>query len=546
MTNKEPSSLGVLLVQLRAAAGLTQEQLAARAGLSPDAVAALERGKRRSPRAVTVELLANALELDAPARAKLVAAARGRDISEQGRAMPGVEQDTVRPARHSWWLESEPTPLVGRAHELDAIMRLLVSEGVRLLTLTGPAGVGKTRLALAAAAADQVAARFPDGVVVVDLAPVRDPPLVLHTIARTLGITDTGSPPLIERLRAFLHERAAMLLVLDNFEQVLPAAALLADVLAGCPGLRQLVTSRVPLQLRWEQTLRVAPLPILDPTAPLPPLVELTQVPAVALFLERVRARRPDYTLTETQAPLLVELVAQLDGLPLALELAAARLDVLSLPAIVARLGDRLRLLTSKAQDRQLFRCLGVFLGCVSLNAINVVARVVAGGTEEGDGDGGRVLAQLVSLADQSLLLPVRTADLSWQQGGTEDADDEEAVPVFGMLETVREYAWERLTAEGELESARRAHAHYALALAERAEVQLRGHDQRVWYLRLECELDNLRAALRWLLDQDDPAERQAGLQLAGALWRESLWRCPIPKRHRLMPGSRSHRPRTC
>ncbi len=176
--------------------------------------------------------------------------------------------------------------LVGRRAERETIRQRLVGDGVRLLTLIGPAGVGKTRLALAAAAllAEQSPTRFPDGVTLVDLAPIRDPSLVLPAIARALGLTDSGHPPLPERLRDVLHERAA-LLVLDNCEQVLPAGAALADLLAGCPGLALLVTSRVPLQLRWEQTVRIAPLPVPDLTSVLPPLDELAQVPAVALFV---------------------------------------------------------------------------------------------------------------------------------------------------------------------------------------------------------------------------------------------------------------------
>jgi predicted ATPase/DNA-binding CsgD family transcriptional regulator len=423
-------------------------------------------------------------------------------------------------------LRAQPTPLLGRVGELETIRQRLVADGVRLLTLTGPAGVGKTRLALAAAT--QVAEHFPDGVTLVDLAPVHDPLLVLSTMARALGLTDTGYPPLPERLRASLSERE-MLLILDNCEQVLPAAAQLADLLAACPGLRLLVTSRVPLRLRWERTLRVPPLPVPDLGAALPPPDELARVPSVALFVERAQAHRADFALTAAEAPLVAQLVAQLDGLPLALELAAARLDALSLPMIVRRLEDRLRLLRWDASDlperqrsleaavgwsyellsaaaQRLFRCLGVFVGRVALDAI---AAVVAD-----KGDERLTLDELVSLAEQSLVLPGRQDDM-------EGNDDPE--PAFTMLETVREYAWEQLAAQGELPDARARHAHYFLALAERADPQLRGRDQRAWFFRLEREHDNLRAALRWLLDQGDPAEREAALRLAGALG--DFWR---------------------
>jgi non-specific serine/threonine protein kinase len=580
MSSAEPPPFGALLRRGRAAAGLTQARLAARVGLSPAAVAALERGRRRAPRGATVVLLADALGLDGGARAELVAAARdgaAARATERSRVASGAAQGAPDgPRRPPWWLTGQPTPLVDRAQELELITRLLRDGGVRLLTLTGPAGVGKTRLALAAAAqvADD-ADRFPDGVALVDLAPVRDPASVLGAVARALGLLDAGSRPLPERLVDALAQRRRLLVVLDNFEQVLPAAALLADLLGAYPHLALLVTSRAPLQVRWEQTLRVAPLPVPDLREPLPPPEALLAVPSVALFVGRARARRPDFAYTARQAPLVARLAAQLDGLPLALELAAARLDVLSLPALARRLGDRLRLLSSEAPDRparqrsleaavgwsydllsaperRLFRCLGVFAGRVTLDAIDAVAAAVRGVGAAGraaDGgepaaareprDGGRTLRGLLSLAEKSLVLPMPTRPEGpdgppGQPGhaggppGAQEAEDDDAdedpEPAFGMLETVREYAWERLAAQGELAAARRSHARYFLALAERAEPILRGRDQRAWYRRLEREHDNLRAALRWLLDRDDrgdphtAAEGEAGLRLAAAL----------------------------
>jgi non-specific serine/threonine protein kinase len=446
--------------------------------------------------------------------------------------------------------------LIGRAQEVEAIERLLVVDGVRLLTLVGPAGVGKTRLALAAAGNDRVVERFSDGVTVVDLAPIRIPQDVLGAIARACGVTDTSPRPLGERLVASLQERVT-LVVLDNFEQVLSAAASLAELLAACPSLALLVTSRAPLQIRWEQTLRVAPLPVPDLSMPLPPLAELMAIPSVMLFLQRARARRASFALTEKQAPLLGHLVAQLDGLPLALELAAARLDVLSLLSLTRRLADRMQLLAVEAPDlperqqsleaavgwsydllsegeQRLFRCLGVFVGRVSLDAVAAVDRIVGVGEDEsgerkpGDRkETGRTLRQLLSLAEKSLLLPARPEELAGQQASAteleEFAESEDDEPTFGMLETVREYAWERLAAADELTVARRAHAYFYLALAEQADSHLRGPDQRIWWLRLEREQNNLRTALRWLLDQDDEAERAEGLRLAGALgW---FWR---------------------
>ena len=438
----------------------------------------------------------------------------------------------MRPA--SLQLPAQPTPLVGRTAELATIRRRLSDEGARLLTLTGPAGVGKARLALAAA--ERLTDHFPDGVTLVDLAPIRDPSLVLPAIGHAFGLIDTGQPPLPERLRDVLRERAALLLVLDNFEQVLPAGAALADLLASCPGLCLLVTSRVPLQLRWEQTLRIPPLAVPDLQAALPSPDALAQIPSVALFVERARARRADFILSERTAALVAELVVQLDGLPLALELAATRLDALPLSAIVRRLEDRLHLLASEALDlperqrsleaavgwsydllsepeRRLFSCLGVFVGQVTLDAIAAVVQAVGqesmtdAGGERGSGEERRILQRLAALAEKSLVLP-----------GQHDGEGDDPEPAFRVLETVREYAWEQLVAAGELEAARFAHAHYFLALAERAEPQLRERDQRAWFVRLEREQDNLRAALRWLLDQDDPVEREAGLRLAGSL----------------------------
>ncbi len=592
MAKQEPAPFGALLLRLRAAAGLTQEQLAARASLSPGAISALESGKRRTPRFATVELLATALALNGQQRQELVAAARSGDLGATEvepievspavvRAESGAEgAATHETRRHSWRSFAEPTPLVGRVRELDTIVRTLNAGDTRLLTLTGPPGVGKTRLAQEAVARVITdGERFPDEGLFVDLTPVRDPALALDSLATAVGLLDTSSRPVLERLVEVLQERRQVL-VLDNFEQVLPAAASLVDLLTACPGLALLVTSRVPLQLRWEQTLRVAPLPVPDlSVAPLPSLNALLAVPSVALFVSRARARRADFVLGEEEAPLVAQLVTQLDGLPLALELAAARLDVLPLPALARRLGDRLELLASQAPDlperqrsleaavgwsydlltepeQRLFRCLGVFVGRVGLDAISTVigtirapesaARDRAAPKVVEAGVGRGTLPQLLSLAEKSLLLPLpvrpetpkdldglyeqlsqtgqqRANERPSEAPGIEEGGDN-SEPAFAMLETVREYAWERLAADGELTAAQRAHAYYYLALAEQADPELHGSNQRVWHLRLEREHDNLRAALRWFLDQAESggsnaaAEREAGLRLAGAL----------------------------
>jgi predicted ATPase/transcriptional regulator with XRE-family HTH domain len=454
---------------------MTQEQLASRAGISPDAVAALERGKRNMPRATTVEMLATALALSEAEREELLSAVRQFPVPSQAPLAGAHTGESTLPHQAGSFGQlslAQPTPLVDRTEELGTIRTRLVAEGVRLLTLTGPAGVGKTRLALAAAI--EVADAFPDGIVWIDLAPVRDPQQVVPAIAQAFAIVGADTRPLRDRLVEYLRERT-VLLVLDNFEQVVSAASQVSDLLAAAPGLSALVTSRVPLHSRWEHILRIEPLPVPDLTA-LPSLDELMRIPAVELFVERARARRGDFVLTEARAPLVAQVVASLDGLPLALELAAARLDVLPLPALVSRLSNRLRLLEwaaydlperqrsleaavgwsydlLSAEEQRLFRHLGVLVGRASVEAIAAVL---------GEEDLQHVLDGLVSLAEKSLILRRRDEDVA-------EAENSVGEVAFDMLETVREYAQERLAASGELEVARRAHAHAFQSQAEQA-----------------------------------------------------------------------------
>jgi predicted ATPase/DNA-binding XRE family transcriptional regulator len=541
---------GALLLRYRTAAGLTQMQLAERAGLSHEAVAALERGRRRIPRASTVHLLAHALGLDADTRVRLLMAARGMEgqLERGGGAAVGSPSPVAHTAadlRVERGVAARER-LFGRAQEFETIDAWLVADGAPLITLTGPAGVGKTRLALEAAARLATNTdRFPGEAVFVDLAPVRDPSLVPSSLARAIGLLDVGTRPVLEYLIEALEGRR-LLALLDNFEHVLPAAAFLVQLLTACPGLVLLVTSRVPLQLRCERVLPVAPLPVPDPAEPLPPLDEFAAIPSVALFVERAQARQPDFRLTAQRAPVVASLVAQLDGLPLALELAAVRAAAMPLRAIADRLSDRLRLLRwdaadvperhrsleaavgwsyglLSAEDQSVFRCLGVFAGRVSLGAAAAVRRGVAGVTGPADQadrlDGESILEGLLSLAEQSLLLPVPPTDVGWPHAEGDEAKDVVAAePIFGLLETLREYAQGRLAAAGELTAARRAHANHFLAVAARADPLLRGGDQRAWYLRLERDHDNLRAALRWFLGREELAEREAGGRLAAAL----------------------------
>jgi predicted ATPase/DNA-binding CsgD family transcriptional regulator/transcriptional regulator with XRE-family HTH domain len=501
---------------------LTQERLAERASVSAKTVSDLECHPERTPRLETVTLLADALGLPPEQRARLFAAARpettlpaGPAAAEPSQSVPSdppASRLGSRSIADALFAQLQPTPLLGRATQLESLVGLMAQAGTRLLTLTGPAGVGKTRLALAAGA--RLVPTFADGIVFVDLAVVRDPALVLPTVARHLGLIDPGRSALLERQQESLAD-LAMLLILDNFEHVLPAAADLPPLIAAAGRTKVLITSRTPLHLRMERTFRVPPLALPDLNR-LPPLDELVQVPSVALFIERARAQRPDFQLTAEQALLVARLVAALDGLPLAIELAAARAEVLPLAVIVQRLQDRLRLLRWEAPDlpprqrsleatinwsydllpaagQRLFRHLGVFVGRVSLAAIRAVL---------GEEDEEQTLAGLVALAEWGLLLPM----------GEESGDPE---PSFRMLETTRDFAREQLAAQGELVAAQRAHAGYFLALAERAQPELSRRQQRLWHRRLQQEHDNLRLALRWLLEGGNV---EAALRLATAL----------------------------
>jgi predicted ATPase/DNA-binding CsgD family transcriptional regulator len=423
-------------------------------------------------------------------------------------------------------LPVQSTPLIGRARDIGELRSVLLQEGVRLLTICGPAGIGKTRLAVATAAS--LLEAFQHGVVFVDLAPIATPTLVVTTISEALRLRPVGDLPVVDQLRKYLAERH-LLLVLDNFEQVLGATPQVAQLLAACPGLKVLATSREPLHLSWEHEYPVAPLELPD-LRHLPAAEGLADCPAVTLFLERVRVVKPSFVLTAENAASVAELCVRLDGLPLALELAAARSKVLTPEAILARLQERLDLLASNAWDRPqrhqtlraaldwsygllepaeqvLFRSLAVFVGGCSLDAAETVTSLdgdpASTPSRSPPGRSGAVLDGITSLVDKSLLrLEQPTA----------------GEPQFGMLDTVRSYALERLVASGEAEALHRRHAVYFLAMAERAECELRGGPQQLaWLDRLEREHDNLRAALRWCLAR---GIAESCLRLGGALWR--------------------------
>jgi non-specific serine/threonine protein kinase len=423
---------------------------------------------------------------------------------------------------------------VGREREIAGVKRALAS--ARLLTLTGTGGSGKTRLALQVGR--QITDDYRDGVCFVPLAPISDPALVASAIAQTLGVKEEGGQTLLDAVAVHLADKQ-ILLILDNFEQVIPAGLMLADLLLSCPCLKIIVTSRAALRLYGEQEFPVAPLEL--PDLRLSRTAEaIARCEAVILFVQRAQAVKSDFVLTNENAPAVAEICARLDGLPLAIELAAARIKLLPPQGMLARMENRLALLTGGARDlpvrqqtlrdaigwsydllnaeeKALFRRASIFIGGCSLEAAEQILDFRLWTMDHADvgspSANGKLAPNLdlldliSSLVDKSLL----------KQESQEDGE-----PVFAMLETIREYAGEQLAESGEAEQAQRGHANYFLHLAEAAEPELRGRDQVAWLKKLEREHDNLRAAIKWALGS---GESEVALRITGALARFWLQR---------------------
>jgi predicted ATPase/DNA-binding XRE family transcriptional regulator/tetratricopeptide (TPR) repeat protein len=518
------SVFGQTLRQHRRRRDFTQAALAHEVGCATVTIQRIEQGTLRPSRQIA-ERLAVIFDLSGGERERFVRHARGGDDGQAERRVAAGA--TPAPEAGMRGLLPAPlTPLIGRAHEVATVCHLLTEEGVRWLTLTGPGGIGKTRVALQAAA--ELSSSFADGVVFIDLAPIKDAALVPAAIARTLGLPQLERQRLVWQLQTALREQQ-MLLVLDNFEQVTPAAPIVAALLQAVPGLKVLITSRVVAGVSGEYLVDVPPLAC-PPPASFQPWAQLVEYDAVRLFAERARALRPG-VLAHEELAAVAAICAQLDGLPLAIELAAARTALFPPQALLARLDRRLPLLTTGACDlpprqqtlrdtiawsydllepplRTLFARLAVFVGGWTLEAAEAVC--------DTEGELGLdIIDGLAVLVNQSLVR-------------REPAPAGETR--FTMLATIQEYALERLVESGEIDRLRWQHAWYYLDLARTLAPGLLGGEQAHWLARLDVERDNLQAVWAWG-QAGYPGEPEPGsgttvvLGLAGALWHYWLLR---------------------
>lgn len=491
-------SFGQWLEQRRKALDLTREDLAGRIGCATVTLYKIEADERRPSKQIA-ELLAEHLNIAPDERVAFVNFAR-TEASESS-APWGT------PFHAPTNLPTPPTMLIGRDEDVAAIYKQLLKDESHLLTLVGPPGIGKTQIALQVAvhALDD----FVDGVFFVPLAPITDEALVAMTIANTFGLTDIGPQKPFERLKAFLRDKQ-ILLILDNFEQILGAAPQIAELLTGCPLLKIVVTSRAPLRIRQERQLPISSLVVPHKTVQVE-VETAAHYSAIALFLERAQAVQPDFSLNQKNIPTIVAICARLDGLPLAIELISARVKLFSPAALLERLHGRLMLQSDVLRDLEprhrtlnaaidwsyqllsteeqtLFRRLGVFVGGWTLEAAEFVC------IEEAN---LHLIEGLASLLDKNLV----------KQDARSDGE-----PRFLMLETIREYALQQLVASYELDALQHRHINYFVKLAEGAETHAFGREQVTWFDRLEMEFDNLRAALNW------SQKSETGLRLAGAL----------------------------
>ena len=511
MTGHKPTAFGELLRRNRLAAGLSQEALAGLAGMSARGIADLERGARRWPYPATVRRLAEALGLSKEDWAALQAAVpttspvKVEPTQPDGFGVPGAMPHN---------LPLQRSRLFGRADDLAIVRTLLLAAAGRAVTLSGAGGCGKTRLALAVAA--DVIDVFADGVWLVELASLAEPRLIPKSVANAVGVREEPARPILDTLLTRLKSRQ-ILLVLDNCEHLLAACATFADqLLSSCPGVHLLATSREPLRIKDEITWRVPSLAVPDLQRALP-LEEVARSPAVQLFVERARAVQPNFALTGHNAPIVGEVCRRLDGLPLAIELAAGGLRALGIEQVLERLDTSVRSLVGGSRtaparqqtmratldwshalltpaEQVVFRQLAVFAGGWSLEAAEAVCVADQSG-------GADILESLSRLVDKSLVV----------------MEERNGRARYTVLEPIRQYALERLLQAEEAVEARRRHLAWYLELAEQSE-DLLGTTQQPGLAQLQAEHDNLRAALAWSIENDP----QHAVRLAGCL--AELW----------------------